>query len=178
MVAASVMKPQLSAALQDEAAKGLLAVPAWPLVKCQIPHPQRCVRVPRQATRHACVTITEFTPGSALLAGALTHLVDVLLMLGIGRRAGTSGIFAGLMTLHFEDALIWRAIFILAMLLGPVAVDYLYTGASPIAFKGSDARTVIVAAMVGAGTVLAAGRTPRARHLWFVPFFDALPASP
>jgi len=53
-----------------------------------------------------------------VLAGALTRLVAVLLMQGIGRIAGASGIFAGLMTLNFEDALIWPAIFVLDMLVG------------------------------------------------------------
>jgi hypothetical protein len=49
------------------------------------------------------MTITEFTPWTGLLGGALIGLSAVLLMASYGRTAGASGIFAGLFTLKFDS---------------------------------------------------------------------------
>ena len=64
--------------------------------------------------------MTEFTPVSAAIGGALIGLAATLLMLLTGRIAGISGILAGAV-LPGSDARGWRIAFIAGLLLAPLA---------------------------------------------------------
>ena len=66
--------------------------------------------------------VTEFTPWAGLLGGILIGLSAVLLMGGIGRIAGISGIFGGLLTAMPQSDVPWRAMFIAGLILGSLAV--------------------------------------------------------
>jgi uncharacterized membrane protein YedE/YeeE len=63
--------------------------------------------------------MTNFTPVSAAIGGALIGLSAVLLMLTMGRVAGISGIFAGCITPAITDR-DWRGAFLAGLLLAPV----------------------------------------------------------
>ena len=66
--------------------------------------------------------VTEFTPWAGLAGGILVGLSAVLLMGGIGRIAGISGIFGGLLTAAPQSDVPWRAMFITGLILGSLAV--------------------------------------------------------
>ena len=105
------------------------------------------------------MAITEFTPLSGLLGGALIGLSAVLLMASYGRIAGASGIFAGLLTLNFDEEFSWRLLFILGMLIGAAWSGLFFFDTSTITFNGGPLTTIAGGLIVGVGTVLGAGCT-------------------
>ncbi len=104
--------------------------------------------------------VTEFTPWAGLFGGVLIGLAAVLLMGGIGRIAGISGIFGGLLTAMPDSDATWRATFIAGLIIGSLAV---------VALSGFDVEDfwfppslLVVAAgglLVGIGTKLGGGCT-------------------
>ena len=104
--------------------------------------------------------MTEFTPLAGLAGGALIGLAAVMLMTGIGRIAGLSGIFGGLLTLDWTCEQSWRALFIVGLLAG-AALAALLGGISldPRDFPGTPLSTTVGGVLVGAGTVLGSGCT-------------------
>ncbi len=104
--------------------------------------------------------VTEFTPWAGLFGGVLIGLAAVLLMGGIGRIAGISGIFGGLLTAMPDSNTQWQATFIAGLILGSLAV---------VALGGFDVEDfwfppslLVVAAgglLVGVGTKLGGGCT-------------------
>ncbi|TRX56462.1 YeeE/YedE family protein [Thalassomonas sp. M1454] len=63
--------------------------------------------------------MTEFTPYSALIGGAILGLSGFLLLLLNGRIAGISGIFANL-CFNFSKKLNWQICFIIGLIIGPL----------------------------------------------------------
>ena len=104
--------------------------------------------------------MTEFTPLAGTIGGLLIGLSAVVLMGGIGRIAGLSGIFGGLLTLNWNAEQAWRAIFIVGLLIG-TAVTALLGGIDikAIGFSGGPAAIIIGGLLVGAGTALGSGCT-------------------
>lgn len=104
--------------------------------------------------------MTEFTPFAGLLGGALIGLSATLLMGGIGRIAGVSGIFGALLTRPLAAGSGWPALFVLGLFAG-TALTALLGGidAETIAFPGSPMTTVLGGLLVGAGTALGSGCT-------------------
>jgi uncharacterized membrane protein YedE/YeeE len=105
------------------------------------------------------MTITEFTPLTGLLGGALIGLSAVLLMASYGRIAGASGMFAGLLTLNFDTEFSWRLIFIIGMLIGAAWSGLFFFDTSSISFSGGPLTTIAGGLIVGIGTVLGSGCT-------------------
>ncbi len=105
------------------------------------------------------MTITEFTPLTGLLGGALIGLSAVLLMAGHGRIAGASGIFAGLLTLKFDEEFNWQLVFIVGMLIGAAFSALSFFDTSSITFNGGPLTTIAGGLFVGVGTVLGSGCT-------------------
>ncbi len=105
------------------------------------------------------MAITEFTPYSALIGGALIGFAAVVLMLGNGRIAGASGIFAGLLTFEFGDEFRWRAVFIIGMLVGAAWSGLFLFNISTIVFSGSSTMIILAGVIVGVGTTLGSGCT-------------------
>ena len=103
--------------------------------------------------------MTEFTPLSGLLGGALIGLSAVLLMGGYGRIAGASGIFAGLLTLNFNAEFSWRFIFIIGMLIGAAWSGLFFLDVSSLSFNGGPLTTIAAGLLVGVGMVLGSGCT-------------------
>lgn len=100
--------------------------------------------------------MTEFTPLAGAAGGLLIGLSAVLLMGGLGRIAGVSGIFRAL----FTGAAGWQALFLLGLLAGTI-LTALLGGFDPgtITFPGNPLTTVIGGLLVGAGTALGSGCT-------------------
>ena len=102
--------------------------------------------------------MVEFTPVSAAIGGALIGLASVLLMLLLGRIAGITGIFAGLLMSGGEERS-WRGAFIAGLLAAPLAAALVGT---PMAMPQMPASLALVAAaglLVGFGTRMAGGCT-------------------
>ena len=102
---------------------------------------------------------TAFTPFASLGGGALIGLAAVLLMLGLGRIFGATGILSGGVFAEGREDLSWRA----ALILGRVRVPglmFLTTGRWPqIDVPVSPAMIVIGGIVVGFGASLGSGCT-------------------
>jgi hypothetical protein len=103
--------------------------------------------------------VTEFTPVSALVGGAIIGLAAVLLMATNGRIAGISGIAGGLLPPWSGEETRWRVAFLAGLLAGPLAVMAL-TGA-PLDISVSSSVPLMVGAglLVGFGSALGGGCT-------------------
>jgi hypothetical protein len=102
--------------------------------------------------------MTNFTPVSAAIGGALIGLAAVLLMLSIGRIAGISGIFGGLINVNTSDKG-WRLAFVAGLILAPLTgILAGYAPAEP-QMPASWAVDVIAGLLVGFGTRLGGGCT-------------------
>jgi len=102
--------------------------------------------------------VTNFTPISAAVGGALIGLSTVLLMLCNGRIAGITGIAAGMLDPASSDRG-WRATFIVGLIAAPFSAMLAgYT--VPIPQMPSSMVTIAVAGLlVGFGTRLGNGCT-------------------
>jgi uncharacterized membrane protein YedE/YeeE len=102
--------------------------------------------------------MSNFTPLSAAIGGALIGLSAVLLMALTGRIAGVSGIFAGLINPQTNDRG-WRAAFIAGLIAAPIG-SMVFGYAVPIPqMLGSYVTIIIGGLLVGFGTRLGSGCT-------------------
>lgn len=102
---------------------------------------------------------TAFTPFASLGGGALIGLAAVLLMLGLGRIFGATGILSGVVFAEGREELSWRTALILGMVLVP-GLMFLTTGRWPqIDVPVSPAMIVIGGIVVGFGASLGSGCT-------------------
>jgi uncharacterized membrane protein YedE/YeeE len=102
--------------------------------------------------------MSDFTPVSAAIGGALIGLAATLLMLLTGRIAGVAGILGGLLSPGASDRG-WRLAFIAGLILAPLTAGLVgYPMAAPQLPVGWS---VIIAAglLVGFGTRLGSGCT-------------------
>lgn len=102
--------------------------------------------------------MTNFTPYSALIGGALIGLAAAWLMLANGRIAGISGIVGAVVRPRAGD-LDWRLAFIAGLIAAPILLR-LVGGPVPDAAPLAGAPVLIVAGLlVGFGTRLGGGCT-------------------
>ncbi len=101
--------------------------------------------------------MTEFTPFSAALGGALIGLASALLLWLNGRIAGISGILGGLLSRRPGD-MIWRIAFVLGLIAAPAAIFGL-TGPVTATIEANTEVLVIAGLLVGIGTRYGAGCT-------------------
>jgi uncharacterized membrane protein YedE/YeeE len=103
--------------------------------------------------------VTEFTPWTSLLGGALIGLSAVLLMLTHGRIMGATGILAGVFRPDASADRGWRVAVLAGMATGPFAMLWL-TGAMPaVEVPIPPAVLVIGGLIVGFGATLGSGCT-------------------
>lgn len=102
--------------------------------------------------------MTDFTPISALIGGALIGLSAALLMLLSGRIAGISGIFGGCLTLGANDRG-WRLAFIAGMVAAPLLGALMKVPLSVPLMPKSWIVIVAAGLLVGFGTRLGGGCT-------------------
>lgn len=98
-----------------------------------------------------------FTPWSALSGGALIGAASAMMILGVGRIAGISGIVGGLLPPRSNDAL-WRIAFVAGLVCAP-AVLSLFRPPIPPTFSTSWGLLALAGALVGFGSRLGSGCT-------------------
>ena len=102
---------------------------------------------------------TAFTPLMSLGGGLLIGLGAVLLMLGLGRIFGATGILSGLVFATGREEASWRAALVAGMVLAPGLV-FLLTGAMPtLTVPVSPAMIALGGVIVGLGASLGSGCT-------------------
>lgn len=103
--------------------------------------------------------VTDFTPYAGLAGGILIGLSAVLLMGGLGRVAGVSGIFGALLG-RWQPDNTWRLLFIAGLLAGAI-LTALLGGFDPgsMNFPGNPLTTVLGGLLVGLGTAIGGGCT-------------------
>jgi len=102
--------------------------------------------------------MTNFTPYSALIGGALIGLSAALLMLLTGRIAGISGIFGGCLTFGANDRG-WRLAFIAGLIAAPLLGALIGFGLAAPLIPKSWLLIVAAGLLVGFGTKLGSGCT-------------------
>ena len=100
---------------------------------------------------------TAFTPTASFGGGLLIGLAAVLLMLGLGRIFGATGILSGLVFIENRKDASWRAAVVLGMVLSP-GIIFFVTGKMPtLTIDVSPLMIVIGGVIVGLGASLGAG---------------------
>ena len=100
-----------------------------------------------------------FTPVSALIGGVIIGLSVVLYFYATGRLAGVSGIFENTVTKSSKR--VSNLLFLIGLVVGPVAIYYLILPNKPIAFEITNSYLLIISGgfLVGFGTRLGGGCT-------------------
>ncbi|GIX13285.1 MAG: hypothetical protein KatS3mg118_1244 [Paracoccaceae bacterium] len=102
---------------------------------------------------------TAFTPTASFGGGLLIGLAAVLLMLGLGRIFGATGIVAGLVFPESRGEFAWRAALVVGMVLAPGLI-FLVTGAWPaLDVPVSPLMIAVGGVIVGLGASLGSGCT-------------------
>lgn len=102
---------------------------------------------------------TMFTPFASFGGGLLIGLGAVLLMLGLGRILGATGIMSGLIFAENGAEFSWRAMMVVGMVLAP-GVIFAITGQMPeLSVPVSPWMIVIGGVIVGFGASLGSGCT-------------------
>ncbi len=102
---------------------------------------------------------TVFTPFASMGGGLLIGLGAVMLMLGLGRIFGATGILSGTVFFEDRDELMWRLSLILGMVLAPGLI-LAATGAVPeISVPVHPTLIAIGGVIVGLGASLGSGCT-------------------
>lgn len=100
-----------------------------------------------------------FTPVSALIGGVIIGLSVALYFYSTGRLAGVSGIFENTVTKSSKR--VSNLLFLIGLVVGPVAIYYLILPNKPIAFEITNSYLLIISGgfLVGFGTRLGGGCT-------------------
>ena len=102
---------------------------------------------------------TAFTPFASLGGGLLIGLGAVLLMLGLGRIFGATGILSGTVFVENREEMTWRLALIAGMILAPVLI-FAVTGSMPaLNVPVSPAMIIVGGIIVGLGASLGSGCT-------------------
>jgi uncharacterized membrane protein YedE/YeeE len=102
--------------------------------------------------------MANFTPISAAIGGGLIGLSAVMLMMSIGRIAGISGIFGGLLDFTGEKKG-WRIAFIAGLILAPLIASLIGHEMPSPQMPASWAIIIPAGLLVGFGTRLGGGCT-------------------
>jgi uncharacterized membrane protein YedE/YeeE len=102
--------------------------------------------------------MTEFTPLSATLGGVLIGLAASILLLGLGRVAGISGILGQACFPTHDEPRGWRFAFLLGLPLGAMLVS-LAAGPFPMTMQAGPLGLAVAGVLVGFGTRLGNGCT-------------------
>lgn len=97
-----------------------------------------------------------FTPTSALIGGGLIGLGTLLLMAGIGRIAGISGISSALLFQSGDKG--WRLAFVLGIIAGPLLAGFFISDFS-YSTPSLSLHTLTAGLLVGLGTAWGSGCT-------------------
>lgn len=102
---------------------------------------------------------TDFTPFASLTGGLAIGLGAVLLMLGLGRILGATGIISGLVFAESREEASWRIAMVIGMIAAP-GVIFLAVGTMPtVDVPVSPVLIAIGGVIVGLGASLGSGCT-------------------
>ena len=102
---------------------------------------------------------TVFTPYASFGGGLLIGLGAVMLMMGLGRIFGATGILSGAVFVENREEMIWRLALVAGMILAP-GLLFVVTGSAPsLSVPVSPAMIVIGGVIVGLGASLGSGCT-------------------
>src|SRR5690606_3043365 len=102
---------------------------------------------------------TAFTPSASFGGGLLIGLAAVLLMLGLGRIFGATGIVSGSVFAESRSEFAWRAALVLGMVLAPGLI-FIVTGAWPALDVPVSPRMIAIGGViVGLGASFGSGCT-------------------
>ena len=102
---------------------------------------------------------TVFTPLTSFGGGLAIGLGAVLLMLGLGRILGATGIMSGMVFAESREELSWRVAMVIGMMAAPGLI-YLVSGTMPaVEVPVSPAMIIIGGVIVGLGASLGSGCT-------------------
>ena len=99
--------------------------------------------------------LAHFTPVASLLGGALIGVAASVLILGVGRILGASGLYASLV-LHPNES--WRLAWVAGLVASPFLARLFWDLPSPV-FPGTAATIAVAGLLVGFGTRLGSGCT-------------------
>ncbi|MEP3331852.1 YeeE/YedE thiosulfate transporter family protein [Sedimentitalea sp.] len=102
---------------------------------------------------------TDFTPLSSFGGGLAIGLGAVLLMLGLGRILGATGIMSGLVFAESKDEGLWRGAMVVGMILAPGLIFAVTGTMPPIDVPISPTMIAIGGVIVGFGASLGSGCT-------------------
>ena len=109
------------------------------------------------------IDFANFSPGSALLGGALIGLSAGLLYVLNGQIMGASGILGRLLAAAHDrgqrDGWDWRLLFLLGVVAGPLAYAGLAGSMPEAQFIAADNRLILAGLIVGLGTGIGSGCT-------------------
>ncbi|WBU58557.1 MULTISPECIES: YeeE/YedE family protein [Rhodobacterales] len=102
---------------------------------------------------------TVFTPITSFGGGLLIGLGAVLLMLGLGRIFGATGVLSGAIFAESREEMTWRLALIAGMVVAPVLI-FAVTGTMPVlTVPVSPAMIAVGGVIVGLGASLGSGCT-------------------
>ncbi len=102
---------------------------------------------------------TVFTPWQSLTGGALIGLAATLLMLGLGRIFGATGVLHGLFSSDASGDRMWRLVLLAGMISGPLLV-FMLSGRMPaVQVPVSPLMLGIGGLIVGVGVTFGSGCT-------------------
>jgi uncharacterized membrane protein YedE/YeeE len=99
-----------------------------------------------------------FTPVSSTLGGMIIGLSAALVLFGLGRIAGISGIFAGILVPRTGD-IAWRVAFVAGLLVGGLGMGLFYPALFAVTTGRSLLGVAIAGVLVGIGTRMGNGCT-------------------
>ena len=105
------------------------------------------------------IDFASFTPMASLVGGVMIGVAALLLMLLHGRVMGISGILGGIVRPAARDDVLWRLLFVVGALLGPLAVIYLVGRPVDVVPVASGLVLPVAGFLVGLGTAIGSGCT-------------------
>lgn len=102
---------------------------------------------------------TTFTPLASLGGGIAIGVGAVLLMLGIGKIMGATGVISGIVFAENRQEVAWRIAMVVGMILSPGLI-FLVSGAMPaVEVSASPAMIIVGGVLVGLGASFGSGCT-------------------
>jgi uncharacterized membrane protein YedE/YeeE len=102
--------------------------------------------------------VENFTPIPSLIGGIIIGIASAIMLLYVGKIAGISGIFGGLLNAKRGDTA-WRGMFVAGLLVGGLILLVAYPDSLSIHVDRSMAAVIVAGLLVGIGSRLGSGCT-------------------
>ena len=105
------------------------------------------------------IDLINFTPVQSFTGGVFIGIAALILMLANGRIMGASGIISGLISNDTKNGWIWRLLFILGTMAGPLILLLIINKEMDYVPVSKDLVFYLAALLVGFGSALGSGCT-------------------